>query len=1248
GFENSLGTYTGDDPLDPWDKFIEYLEKRLPAEDAKGMSLVFNRLVEKFLHDERYSNDGRYLNYCIKCASYYAEPISLYSYIHSKGVGTRSAVLYVAWAQQFEQRGMNDRADAVYQRAVENQAQPADTVLHEYRSSETGGRNPLQDSHLVNQMSSHREPAAQNKLNGISRSENSGVSASGNASGLQTMSFYRKDDLVCEGSELCFEEVRAARYFLKLKQEKERREFEARQKKVREEEEYILSMKRMLEDLDLKLAACGTSTSHPAGPQGPAAETAARLNSDPVQRPFGCPQPSDPLSSMPPADWRAYSQQGFNQGTSIAPAPHQLHDRPRASFTNTLALETSHRRSVLADRSVCSSESTTPSVFAAQPFPTQASPVQTGQQPVTLEQSSLVPRRPAYVSGVNSDVHHPGDGGQPGGPLNPLALSSQQQGTRDQYVPVNNAAEPEEKLDVSQGGTGNLSHITPNTSLGLFHATPSRALPSPTVNTREALGVIMDMFQAPTFLDDPFSNTALHQAAEDSDTSYRGDADPSSFTKPPSTMTPFTIFQDDGDKENCSAAAPVAVKTQPAKTLVEIPVSKPDRPNETCPELIPDESTMWGARYNSLAACPNSTRDFALSAQLVSTPFTCKAPYFSDSYQDPENSCPVGFTDADENAYIRQVKKLSPIIEQSPSDDTFFDPAVGPMRVRGPAEHGTIVGEGLAGPAHHSLAVSSLTVVHPPPPTVLSFRDQTLFHTDVVPSRSPPGATGPSWDVYMSPEQPPKPVSPLPVIPDGFVKPRCQPLTIKKDLDRPASPEQAQMPLFDIPMSPEYVPKPEWLAIGSPVVSTVPDLDAFVSPQRDQRSDAFPRKTLDVPMTPEQPKFCSDVPMSPFERPQRDAMDIPMSPDRGPKVSADVPMSPAVPRSAAAHLISDPWDNYLTARLLSGLSPPLSSHPHCITWGGNIPSITPKTTITMGEASLRVDFVLGEGAFATVYQAIDRRTSEKMVLKVQKPANPWEFYIDTQLDARLHPGLRHLYNKLHAAHLFHNGSVLLGELHNCGTLLNAVNMYRKLSDKVMPQPLVMYFTVCILRMVEELHSVHIIHADVTPDNFLLGKRFLESKCFDSENLDHGLALIDLGQSIDMELYPEGTAFTAKCMTSGFQCTEMLSGRPWNYQTDYFGIAGTVYCMLFGTYMQVKNEDGVWKTNATFRRNPHSDLWLEFFHTLLNIPDCGSLPCLRSLRSRLTSVLQENYHNKLPSLKNRLVVMLLEDIRSTKR
>lgn len=146
-------------------------------------------------------------------------------------------------------------------------------------------------------------------------------------------------------------------------------------------------------------------------------------------------------------------------------------------------------------------------------------------------------------------------------------------------------------------------------------------------------------------------------------------------------------------------------------------------------------------------------------------------------------------------------------------------------------------------------------------------------------------------------------------------------------------------------------------------------------------------------------------------------------------------------------------------------------------------------------------------------------------------------------------------------------------------LQNAVNLFRAQSDKVMPPPLVLHFAICILHTVEQLHAAHIIHADIKPDNFLLGERcvrllvlvllpvlvparltpsshpcrFLENRCFDADGVDHGLVLIDLGQSIDMALFPECTAFTARCLTSGFQCTEMLSGKPWSYQVEGRGL-----------------------------------------------------------------------------------------------
>ncbi|XP_027477892.1 mitotic checkpoint serine/threonine-protein kinase BUB1 [Zalophus californianus] len=349
--------------------------------------------------------------------------------------------------------------------------------------------------------------------------------------------------------------------------------------------------------------------------------------------------------------------------------------------------------------------------------------------------------------------------------------------------------------------------------------------------------------------------------------------------------------------------------------------------------------------------------------------------------------------------------------------------------------------------------------------------------------------------------------------------------------------------------------------------------------------------------------------------------------------------------------IENPWDETLILTLLSGLSKPVRSYPHTYEWQCKLPAIKPKTEFQLGSMLVYVDHLLGEGAFAQVYEVThgevnDTKNKQKFVLKVQKPANPWEFYIGTQLMERLKPSMRHMFIKFYSAHFFQNGSVLVGDLYSYGTLLNAINLYKNTPEKVMPQALVLSFAIRMLCMIEQVHDCEIIHGDIKPDNFILGNRFLEQDGED-DDVSAGLALIDLGQSIDMKLFPKGTTFTAKCETSGFQCIEMLSNKPWNYQIDYFGVAATVYCMLFGTYMKVKNEGGVWKPEGLFRRLPHLDMWSEFFHIMLNIPDCHHLPSLDLLRQKLKKIFQQHYTNKIKTLRNRLIVLLLEYKRSRK-
>ncbi|TMS12526.1 Mitotic checkpoint serine/threonine-protein kinase BUB1 [Larimichthys crocea] len=73
-----------------------------------------------------------------------------------------------------------------------------------------------------------------------------------------------------------------------------------------------------------------------------------------------------------------------------------------------------------------------------------------------------------------------------------------------------------------------------------------------------------------------------------------------------------------------------------------------------------------------------------------------------------------------------------------------------------------------------------------------------------------------------------------------------------------------------------------------------------------------------------------------------------MSPDRAPGNDVSMSATPAQ-TTTAVQLMSDPWDDGLISDLLSSLTPPLTSHPRCITWPCNLPNISPKMTIEHGK-----------------------------------------------------------------------------------------------------------------------------------------------------------------------------------------------------------------------------------------------------------------------------------------------------------
>nr|CAD7392640.1 unnamed protein product [Timema cristinae] len=318
----------------------------------------------------------------------------------------------------------------------------------------------------------------------------------------------------------------------------------------------------------------------------------------------------------------------------------------------------------------------------------------------------------------------------------------------------------------------------------------------------------------------------------------------------------------------------------------------------------------------------------------------------------------------------------------------------------------------------------------------------------------------------------------------------------------------------------------------------------------------------------------------------------------------------------------DPFDEVLKERLLTSVGFPQNRKQSFFIMEATLPRLKISSNITLGNECYTLDSILGEGAYAKVYKASNFNNKKEVALKIQSSSCAWEFYICQEIRRRLGDCPQALsFMLMESAYVFTNYSVLVTEVAPYGNLLSVLNTYRTKTGRCFNHMLAMFLTVEILRIQEQLMKCHIIHGDIKPDNFLV--RALPNL----EDNRPFLELIDFGRSIDMDLFLSGTQFTRVVTTEGFQCIEMQTKRPWTYQTDLYGLAGTAHCLLFGDYMKVRRRPcGKWNIETTIPRYFCRPMWELFFSTLLNIESCEQLPDLSKLRELFQEVLLQDVSN----------------------
>ena len=333
--------------------------------------------------------------------------------------------------------------------------------------------------------------------------------------------------------------------------------------------------------------------------------------------------------------------------------------------------------------------------------------------------------------------------------------------------------------------------------------------------------------------------------------------------------------------------------------------------------------------------------------------------------------------------------------------------------------------------------------------------------------------------------------------------------------------------------------------------------------------------------------------------------------------------------------------------------------------------------------SLRVSGKLGEGGFGAVFSARDvsksggedddedldidedeDEDSSLVALKVVKPRNLWEFHVLRRIHKSLPAPLTCSIITPHALYAFRDESYLLLELCPHGSLLDAVN--RAASAGISQQGacldelLVFFFTIELLRVLEGMHAAGFIHGDLKIDNCLLRLEELPGGASSLSGMYQpngeggweyrGIKVIDFGRTIDTSHFHHSQQFIADWPTDDRDCFEIREGRPWTYQTDYFGLAGIVYCMLFGKYIEASSvmhapestdSDPIFKIATPFKRYWQMDILTRLFGMLLNpcrVREDGSLPIceeLGDMRVEMERWLQSNCNRSSNTLKGLL-------------
>ena len=311
-----------------------------------------------------------------------------------------------------------------------------------------------------------------------------------------------------------------------------------------------------------------------------------------------------------------------------------------------------------------------------------------------------------------------------------------------------------------------------------------------------------------------------------------------------------------------------------------------------------------------------------------------------------------------------------------------------------------------------------------------------------------------------------------------------------------------------------------------------------------------------------------------------------------------------------------------------------------------------KRPIPNGSQSAMIDYCgneiyclrnqLGEGGFGVVFLVERGSVGDFRALKIESPSSKWEFYILNQIHRRLIGSkAKKFFVEPDSLHFFKDESYLFMEYCPQFTLLDLINHYKD-SQSCMEEVLCIYFSLELVKAVEALHKIGILHCDLKADNCMiqfesLGENEQLQEKYDKEGQNgwsrKSIKIIDFGRAIDLSLFKGEAQFKSNWNTDEQDCPQMGENNPWSYEADYYGLAAIIHTLLFGTYIKIKkNLDGQILLDTPLKRYWQNELWSPLFNLLLNPYEdgCRKTPLISELQfqaNKLENWLEVNSQSK---------------------